>query len=186
MLNKKFLGGLAGLLLAGLAFAPKANAAGIESVTFNSTTNNASIVWDASCWATQYMIQAGTSVNGSVTTVNDYVDQGSNTTVTANANPHYHFMNWKNLPTGANTNVNPTTFVVNDGYTNIIANFAIDTYTVTVSSAYGTIAPSATNVVPYGSSFTATVTPTNTIIPGRSRAVLRNPPKVTGHNFVQP
>jgi hypothetical protein len=126
---RKFKQGLAGLLLGFSLMLPNnGNAQNLESVTFNSTTNNASIVWDASCWATQYVINANSSEHGTIeldgVDSDNYADSGKEITLNAIPDEHYKFSGWQGLPYGSDTNANPVSFPVNEAY-EISANFVL-------------------------------------------------------------
>lgn len=76
---------------------------------------------------------------GSTTGSGTYVDQ-TEVTVTATPNENYKFVNWTNNGTEVSTDAEYTFTVYDD--TALVANFALITYTVTVSandSSYGTV-----------------------------------------------
>lgn len=144
-----------------------------------TVTNNATIDW---LWATQYLAVASAAANGTVSgQTNDWIDLGSNVTVQANANPNCHFTYWTGVPDGV-TNSNPAVFVMDTFYTNMMAFFALDVKTVTVTTAYGTAVPGTTNV-PYGFNLNESIVPTAvTTTPGRVRVRVKGV-KVTGNDY---
>ena len=54
-------------------------------------TNDATLTWQ---WKTQYRLDTAAGANGSVDEPDQWVDSGSNVTVTATASNHYHFGAW--------------------------------------------------------------------------------------------
>ena len=147
-----------------------------------TVTNDCNVNWN---WATQYMVRA-TSANLAKGTVsgntNDWTDLGSNATINVSPALYYHFVNWSNGPAGKSTD-NPLTFSADAAYTNVIANFGIDTKNVTVSTPYGTAVP-GNQTVDYGTTITQridNIAPVETT-PGAVRRVIRGP-IVNGNNY---
>lgn len=109
---------LAGALLLGSSFPSHGQS---TEFTYNAITNNTTLIPVESI---EYKVQASSSGNGSVSgNIDDWIDVGSNATITANADAHYKFSYWSGLPSGANTTNNPCTFAVDNVYTNVVANF---------------------------------------------------------------
>jgi len=78
-----------------------------------------------------------TAANGTVTKVPDQInyDYGTTVQLTATPNTGYHFVDWSGDASGS---VNPLVITM-DGNKNITANFAINTYTLTLNSTNGSI-----------------------------------------------
>ena len=78
------------------------------------------------------------AVNGAVAKVPDQLtyDHGTSVELTATATPGYHFTGWSGDASGTD---NPLT-VVMDGNKSVTANFAINTYTLTISAVNGSVA----------------------------------------------
>ncbi len=109
-----------------------------------------------SIYATQslveYLIQASSAGNGTVSgDTNDWIEAGENFSVSASADEHYHFVSWNN-GSSANPLEAPAT-----SPTNLVASFAIDTYTVDIQAGDFDIAPTNFAAVAYGNSVTTTV-----------------------------
>ena len=87
--------------------------------------------------------------NGTVTGASTY-DYGTEVTLEATADAHYHFVQWSNGETA-----NPYTFIL-AGDTILTAVFAIDQHTVTVSGEHGSVTGAGT--YDYGTTVTLTAT----------------------------
>ncbi len=74
---------------------------------------------------------------GGVTAGGGLFDEGTNVTVSATANTGYTFVNWTLAGVEVSTNTDYT-FVLNAN-TTLVANFVINTYTLTVTSVNGTV-----------------------------------------------
>ena len=88
------------------------------------------------------------------------VNHGSSITLTASPVEHYHFVNWTENETVLGTSNTLILENVTSDHTSIIANFAIDQYTVTGTpnnSNYGSVSGSGS--VNHGSSITLTASP---------------------------
>ena len=98
-----------------------------------------------------------TSVNGTVAKNPNQAAYDSNTTVQLTATPAtgYHFTSWSGDVTGT---TNPVT-VTMDANKNITANFAINTYTLTMNAANGSVAQNP-NLAAYDSNSTVQLTAT--------------------------
>jgi len=100
--------------------------------------------------------------NGSITapaTSPSTHDSGASVTITASANPGYHFVNWTgDVTTVVDANAASTTITMNGNYA-ITASFAVNTFTITVTQgANGTITP-GTTVVNYDGSQSFSIAP---------------------------
>lgn len=100
----------------------------------------------------EYWIQAGSGGNGTVSgQTNDWIVAGSNFTVLAAADAHYHFVSWSNGSTE-----NPLTAAATSP-TNLSASFSIDTYGVAIHAGVFDVSPTNFVAVPYGQSVTTAV-----------------------------
>jgi len=117
---------------------------GNKNITANYTINKYTI--------------ALTSANGTVAKIPDQAsyDYGTTVTLTATPGPGYHFVNWTGNVTGS---ANPVS-VSMDGNKTITANFAINTYTLTISATNGSVAKNPDQgSYNYGSAVILTATP---------------------------
>ena len=97
-------------------------------------------------------------VAGGSTTGSGSYDEGTNVTVTATANTGYNFVNWTLAGVPVSTNANYT-FALNAN-TNLVANFVLKTYTLTVIAVNGTVVKSPNQVTyTHGTSVVLTATP---------------------------
>lgn len=165
---------------AALALAAAAGAATPDSITM-TVTNDATVAWQ---WGTQYLVSATSAGNGSVGgNTNDWIDAGGAATLTATADPHYHFVSWSGVPPAV-TSSNPATFAVDQAYIGITAQFAPDRHTVTVITPYGTASPGTTNVE-YGTSLTQSVAPAAVTNAPGTRVILKGV-NVQGNDYTTP
>ena len=107
-----------------------------------------------------FTLNATSTGNGSVSVNPNQASYTSGTVVQLSASPSlgYHFASWSGDTVSA---TNPI-FVTMNSNKNIVANFAINQYTINASSgANGSISPSGTVTENYGSSQTFTFTPTS-------------------------
>ena len=110
------------------------------------------------------VISANTNMGNVNSTASGSVAENTSVTVTATANPGYHFVNWTNAAGTVVTTDNPYTFTVTSDIT-LTANFEanpVTQYTVTLNTAdatMGTVSPEGATTVNEGESFTATATP---------------------------
>ena len=104
------------------------------SYTFNNVTSDHSI--SAYFSITTYTLTTS-ATNGTVTRNPDQTeyDYGSTVELTAIPDQGYHFVDWNGDASG---NANPLTITM-DGDKNITANFAINTYTLTVNATNGSV-----------------------------------------------
>ena len=127
----------------------------VTSYTFTNVTANHAI--SASFAINTYTLTI-TSVNGTVTKNPDQANYNHGSTVELTAAPSagYTFTGWSGDATGS---ANPLT-VTMDGNKNITANFAINTYTLTITSVNGTVTkdPDQANYS-HGSTVELTATP---------------------------
>ncbi|HUL44397.1 MAG TPA: hypothetical protein VLY03_08575, partial [Bacteroidota bacterium] len=109
----------------------------------------------------QYNLTVAAGAGGSASPATSFVDSGAVTTLTAIPNTGFIFKRWGGSGSGSYTGVaNPTSVTMN-GPVFDTAYFVVDTMIITASAgANGTISPSGTVKVPYGSSQTFTITPT--------------------------
>jgi|GEM_PF-1796813 len=104
---------------------------------------------------TQYLLAASADVNGSVLPANAWYAAGSSGSVTAAPSAGYHFTGWSGDVPADNANDNPVLLAM-DQARSVMANFAINTYTLTYAAgANGTVGGTTTQVVSYGASGTA-------------------------------
>ena len=114
-------------------------AAGAEASMTMTLTNDAALTWQ---WRTQYLLDSEAGAGGSVDVADTWVDAGSNITVTATADPHYHFSGWSGDTNGCSISSNQIT-VVMDGSREIYAAFEKDAVILTGLSLDGPAAVSA-------------------------------------------
>lgn len=139
----------AGLIMAMMAAVGMAKLAQGAEVELGPITNN-------SIYATQslveYLIQASSGGNGTVGgDTNAWIEAGVEFNLTATPADHYHFTTWDNGSTA-----NPYAAAASSP-TNLVASFAIDTYTVDIQAGVFDIAPTNFTDVAHGSSVTTTV-----------------------------
>jgi len=110
---------------------------------------------------TIYTINVSSAGNGTVVpSGGQSVGEGDTLSVTATPSTGYHFYNW--VVTGGVTQINgdSTGLFLITGNGTIIANFAINTYQVTVSSGgNGTVNPSGPQSISYGDTLSVTAAP---------------------------
>jgi len=127
----------------------------VTSYTFTNVTAAHTIA--ASFAIDMYTLTYTAGANGTIAGISPQtVNQGaSGTTVTAVPSTGYHFVKWSDdIVTAARTDINVTMNV------NVTATFAIDTFTITPSTgSNGSISPSTTQIVDYGSNLTFTISP---------------------------
>jgi uncharacterized repeat protein (TIGR02543 family) len=125
----------------------------------------------ATCLSDTNTITVSSGGNGIVSpTGQNKVDYRDSISITATPNIGYHFVNWTRSGTGAllKDSTRSSTTVVLTGSATVTANFAINTYTLTVSTFGGG------NISPYGS---------RTVDHGASTAISATPN--TGYHFVE-
>ena len=121
----------------------------------NSTAISAHVKYDTTDTHTVTFI-AGTNGGITGTTIQQVLDGGNCTPVTANPDVNYHFDGWTGDHTG---NENPLTITNVTADMTITANFSIDTHTVTVSAGTnGSVVPSGDQKVIYGGTLFVTAT----------------------------
>ncbi|MDD5063489.1 MAG: glycoside hydrolase family 88 protein [Phycisphaerae bacterium] len=107
-------------------------------------------------------LAVSSSAGGTVTTPGigdfDYTN-GTNASIVASANANYHFVNWTGTAVTAGKVASPTsasTTVLMDASYNVVANFAIDTFTLDYAAgAGGSLTGDTSQVVNYGGNGTA-------------------------------
>jgi hypothetical protein len=122
-------------------------------------------VWNFTTIAKQ-TLTSSSSTGGDVTTPGEgdfQYDNGTNASIVATADAHYHFVNWTGTAVTAGKVASPTsastTALMDSDYT-VVANFAIDQFAITGSSgANGSISPTGTFSKDYGSNQAFTATP---------------------------
>ena len=131
---------------------------------------NASYTTTGEVWSFTTIVKrtltSSSSTGGDVTTPGEgafQYDNGTNASIVATADAHYHFVNWTGTAVTAGKVASPTsastTVLMDAGYT-LVANFAIDQFAITGSAgANGSISPSGTFNKDYGSSQLFTATP---------------------------
>ena len=128
-----------------------------------TTTNPLSLVVtrDRNLTATfsnTYNLNVTAGANGSVAKSPDQpnYNPGDEVTLTATGAPHYHFVNW----TGDTTATGNPLLLTMTRDRSLVANFAIDTYTLTMSTTgTGTTSPAGTTTRNYGTALNLTATP---------------------------
>lgn len=123
----------------------------ITTYTFTNITANHTISVTFAIDTHTLTYAAGT--NGTLTgTASQTVDYGSDgTSITANPDPHYHFVDWSDASTD-----NPRTDTNITGDVTVTANFAINTFTLTYTAGTnGTLTGTDSQTVNYGSDGTA-------------------------------
>ena len=109
-------------------------------------------------FAATYTLSATSSGNGTVAKSPDQPDYnpGDEVTLTATGAPHYHFVSW----TGDTTATGNPLLLTMTRDRSLVANFAIDTYTLTMSTTgTGTTSPTGTTTRNYGTALSLTATP---------------------------
>ncbi|GEM_PF-756063 len=126
----------------------------VSSYTFDTVKVNQTI--SASFTIKTYTLNI-TVLNGTVTKNPDLAQYDSNATVqlTAMPNSGYHFVNWSGDASGSTNPLNVTM----DASKNITANFAIDTYSLTVLATNGSVAKNP-DQISYDSNSTVQLTAT--------------------------
>ena len=151
-----------------------------SSVTPTSSgwTNDANVAWN---WATQYLVQASSSGNGSVTgNTNDWLDAGTTANLIAAPSAHYHFAGWTGLPLGANTNLATNAVTVSTNFAGI-ANFSIDQVALTQTTPYSSPTWSTT-MVNYGDTNAVSIgTATNIVNINSGMRMRRTSATLTGN-----
>ena len=116
-----------------------------------------------------YQLTVNATTGGTITVPSSSpvtVDHGVATTITASANPGYHFVNWTNpVGTASITDANAisTTATLTSGDATVQANFAVTTYQLTVNATTGgTITAPATSPVTVNHGVATTITATAT------------------------
>lgn len=125
---------------------------GWSSSAYTSVTSNMTISaqYSVANYTLVYLAGANGSISGTQTQTVSHGSSGS--AVTAVANTGYHFVNWSDSSTA-----NPRTDTNVTGSKTNTANFAINTYTVTVTSPYGTATPSGVTTSNWGTVVNASV-----------------------------
>ncbi len=108
----------------------------------------------------QYNLTVVAGLNGNVSPPSGYLDSGSVTNITATPNTGFIFKKWDGSGTGSYSGTNNPASVTMKSVINDTAFFVIDTMIITATAgANGTISPSGSVKVPYGSNQTFTITP---------------------------
>jgi hypothetical protein len=107
---------------------------GISTFTFNNVSASHTI---QASFASNKHVAYVSAVNGSVTKTPDQAtyDTGDAITLQATANNGYHFADWSGDLTSSN---NPATLVMDDDKA-VTANFAINTYTLSINATNGSV-----------------------------------------------
>ncbi len=129
---------------------------GAKDSTGNSMTSN--YVWNFTTVIPYTVTLSANPLAGGIISGGGTFNSCSLVTVTATPNAGYTFTNWTEGATVVSTNANYT-FTLNGNRT-LVANFAINTYTLTVTSVNGTVTknPNQTNY-DHGSNVILTATP---------------------------
>jgi len=140
-------------------------------------TNAATLTWQ---WQTQYLLATATNGAGSVT-AGGWYNAGSNAAITATPAANWHFVSWSGATNGATINGAQITIPMNSAIA-VTANFAINTETLTVSSAHGTPTP-GTTTVNYGTPVTEAIN--SPVANGSTTQYVCTGATVAGNGFVQ-
>ena len=118
---RKIRKGLVGLLLVGMPFFNITSSAQESMDIVRTITNNITTTLN---WQDQYLVQATASGSGTVSgTVYNWIPEKDKATIQAYPSNHYKLGFWTGIPFGVSSTNNPCTFVVDNSYTNIVANF---------------------------------------------------------------
>ncbi len=79
-------------------------ASGVSTQLIMTVTNDATLTW---LWTTNYWLTTAAGAHGSVIPTNSWQSFGSNVSITATADPYYHFTNWTGDVSGENLYTNP-------------------------------------------------------------------------------
>jgi len=116
---------------------------GSETNVVLTLTNDAVLTWG---WRTNYWLDTVAGPNGSVGPDDGWIASGSNVVVSAASDANHHFAGWTgsgtNLITVGSAGSATVTVTVTDGAT-LVANFAIDTYELEITSRHGSPTPAA-------------------------------------------
>jgi hypothetical protein len=96
---------------------------GVSTQFIMTVTNTATLTWR---WATNYWLETAAGPNGSVNVGSGWQSLGSNVTVTAIADPYYHFTNWTGSVPVGDENDNPLS-VLMDSPKSVQAQFEANT-----------------------------------------------------------
>ena len=135
----------------------------------NAAGTTTGIVWSFTTVAATRTLTASSTDGGNVTTPGEgafpYTD-GTNADIVAAADAYNHFVTWSGTAVTAGKVASPTssaTTVLMDADYTVIANFALDTYTLTYTAgANGSISGSSPQTVSHGGSGTAVTAVPNT------------------------
>jgi hypothetical protein len=123
-----------------------------------TTTGN---VWSFTTIVRRTLTSSSTT-GGDVTTPGEGAfsyDNGTNASIIATADAHYHFVNWTGTGVTAGKVASPTsasTTITMDGDYTVVANFAIDTFTLDYTAGTnGSLTGNTAQVVNYGANGTA-------------------------------
>lgn len=130
---------------------PVVNGAG-TAVTLK-VSDDIKFTWN---WKTQYAVDISAKGPGVITQTPNWVDAGSALAITANANANANFQSWTGSLTGLNRDgAKLSTTALAGPVGPIVANFAMDQYTLTIVSANGSPSPAVgAHVYDYGSNIT--------------------------------
>ncbi|TFH17976.1 MAG: DUF2341 domain-containing protein [Lentisphaerales bacterium] len=110
-----------------------------------------------------YTLTISSTAGGSAATPGEGVftnDYGATPAIVATSNANYHFLYWSGTAADAgkvaDTNAESTTVTTDGDYT-LVANFASDTYTLSVVSLYGAPTPSGVSTSAWNTPFVASV-----------------------------
>jgi uncharacterized protein YjdB len=147
--------------------------------TYTISDLSANVTVTANFAINVYTVTATATTGGSVTGGNKY-NYGSTVTLRASAADHYHFTGWTINGVTVGTD---STYTINNlsADVTIQANFAIDTFTVTITAGTGgSVSGAVTGTYNYGTAFTLTANPISEYhFIGWSDGVLDNPRSYT-------
>jgi hypothetical protein len=146
--------------------------AGTGTATTILLTDDSTLAW---LWKTQFQLATTSTVGGVVAGSNGWMEAWSTNTLTAIPGTGYHFTGWSGDVPAEQTGANPLNLPM-DQARNVMAVFALNTYTITASAgSHGWITPGGSVTVPHGSNtvFTIGSEPnyhvTNVVVDGLSK-----------------
>lgn len=130
-----------------------------QSYTFTVNTTTAGAYVANFALATGYVITVTAGEGGSATGGGSNLDYNSTCTLTATADPCYHFVNWTKVG-GTEVYTTPTITIHVTESATYVANFAINTYTITAEASPSTVYGSVSGTGTYNCGETCTLVAT--------------------------